>query len=67
MFTMSQWVFPSSLDPQYPERIYDAPCGATVLWPQSSGLRVLRGPWSRPKPGERLGLREWTLALGTVK
>ena len=37
--------------------------------PQSSRLRVLRGPWSRPKPTPRKGLKlgEWTPALGTVK
>lgn len=54
MFTMSQWVFPSSLDPQYPERISDAPCGATVLWaPGPQGPLV--PPQAYPSEGTEAG------------
>lgn len=54
LFTMSQWVFPSSLDPQYPERISDAPCGATVLWaPGPQGPLV--PPQAYPSEGTEAG------------
>ena len=64
LFTTSQWAFPSSLDPQHPERIYGAARGATVLWaPGPQGPLV--APQASPREGLKLG--EWSPARGRVK